>query len=418
MITNHSVRPDTALLRPSAWLWLVVALACLPLEVRAQEIDPRADAAAHLGPVYVAPSIVLEDLGYDSNVFNTSGPAKVSDFTFMLTPQIAAGVASRTVTLAVLSRLNMVYFATQQQERSVNHDFAANGRVVLNRVALSARGTYVNTRRRLNEEIDTRSKRLEAEGEFGAQVAMSRKTAVAVGGRLSSFRFDDTAVFDNTILSETLNRDSTAENASFRYALTPISTLVTMVEFGQDRFVKSPIRDADTRLLTTGFSFNPRAVISGSAQFGYERLTPRTATVPVFSGFVTTVNVGVRLRETTQLGIMATRRPGYSYSELQPYYALNTLGASVRRQLAASVDLELSGGLLAYVYRPTTPLSPGQSCDCGDQTLWNSSAVVGYTVNRHARWSLGVAYRNRTSKPRTDFSFNQVRVGASVVYKF
>jgi hypothetical protein len=412
-------QPRTEFTRRWVWLLFAVALTWLPIETRAQDFDPRADAAAHIGPLYVSPTLLLEDFGFDSNVFNTSGPDTVSDFTFMLTPQVVTAIGRRNALLSDQSRMNLVYFATQAHERSVNHDFAANGHLVLRRLLFTGHGSYVNTRRRLNDEIDTRSKRLEAQGDLTAQLAITRKLGLTAGGRAFSMRFDDAAIFDDTLLSETLNRDSLAENAGVRFALTPLTTVVGLIEIGQDRFTKSPSRDADTRLATVGFDFNRRAVISGAAQVGYERLTPLNSVVPVFSGLVSTINVGIRVREGTQVGVIADRRPGYSYGPEQPYYAYSSLGASLRRQVAARVDIEVSGRRSAINYEATIdPSKPRGSCDCGSQTLWNGSAAVGFTVNRHARWTVGAAYWERHSTPRTDLGFTGLKLGGSVVYKF
>src|SRR3954468_23251321 len=61
-------QPHTASIRRCVWLSFAVAVTWLPVPTRAQDFDPRADAAAHIGPLYVAPTLLLEDFGYDSNV--------------------------------------------------------------------------------------------------------------------------------------------------------------------------------------------------------------------------------------------------------------------------------------------------------------------------------------------------------------
>src|SRR5436305_9848265 len=51
------------------------------------DFDPRKDARAHAGGVYFTPTFRLENLGIDSNVFNTTDDPK-SDFTATFTPGV------------------------------------------------------------------------------------------------------------------------------------------------------------------------------------------------------------------------------------------------------------------------------------------------------------------------------------------
>ena len=76
---------------------LAVAALALPLHASAQtigtasgagEIDQvRREARSHLGPIYLTPTILLKELGVDSNVFNAAGEQK-SDFTFTVGPKV------------------------------------------------------------------------------------------------------------------------------------------------------------------------------------------------------------------------------------------------------------------------------------------------------------------------------------------
>ena len=59
----------------------------------AQSIDEvRQDYRIHAGPFHVNPTLLLKELGVDTNVFNAAGEQK-SDFTFTVTPQADVAVA-------------------------------------------------------------------------------------------------------------------------------------------------------------------------------------------------------------------------------------------------------------------------------------------------------------------------------------
>ena len=113
---------------------VVLALAALavPYQASAQpqiegaeQIDQvRRDSRIHLGPLYVSPTILLKELGVDSNVFNAAGEQK-SDFTFTVAPKVDVWLpVARRALFQGTAATDLVYYAKYDSERSVDPQFS------------------------------------------------------------------------------------------------------------------------------------------------------------------------------------------------------------------------------------------------------------------------------------------------------
>ena len=183
--------------------------------------DPREAARMHIGPFYFTPELRIEELGVDTNVFNSADERR--DFTFTVAPAVDLRVPfGRRALITAIASTDLVYYHRYASERSFDPDVAVRGDLFLNRLTLFAEPSYLNTRQRLNFELDARVRRDERAVSAGARLRISAKSdvEVAAGGRRT--RFDADATFNGTSLRETLNRESRQVSLTLRHALTPV----------------------------------------------------------------------------------------------------------------------------------------------------------------------------------------------------
>jgi hypothetical protein len=357
-------------------------------------------------------------MGYDSNVFN-SPTVRLSDFTFVVTPNVEGLAASSRATLSFRTAAEFVYFAEHETERGVNADLAGGGAVNLGRrITLAARGTYLNTRRRPNEEIDARVRRVETSGDASLRVALFGKVSVEAGLRVFGTEYDPDAVFDDTLLSETLNRTARMTYGGVRYGLTPLTAVSVGAEISEERFALSPIRDSDSKGAYGAIEFNPRARLSGSARVGYQRFEPTTSQFSSFSGVVGSASLGYRLRETTQLSIALDRRPLYSYAPEAPYFLWEAVGASILRSLTSTWALEFRGRHNWYRYRTFAAVAASLSGPARIDTWSDIGAGIRYQVNRHLTSTFHLTHWVRDSNVLEYENFNGLRVGTTMLFRF
>jgi hypothetical protein len=384
----------------------------------AQSIDDvRKDYRIHGGPLYVNPTVLLKELGVDTNVFNQSGEAK-SDFTFTLTPQadIAVPFARRALLKATVGS-DLVYYATYDTERSLNPALRVRAEGYAHRLTLFAEGSYLNTRQRPNYEIDLRSRHLENNVLAGAQLRLTNRLAVELAAMRARAEYDADAVLAGTSLRQTLNRETSGLVGTVRHRLSPLTTLGVRFDRLTDNFTYSPVRDSRSFRVMPGVEFKPRALVSGTAWVGYRRFTPETpAVLPEFSGLVADLGLSYTLLGSTTFGVSYHRDLTYSYEAENPFFVDNSVGASVRRALGGRFDTIVSIDRHLYQYEQllTLPVLPiGR-----EDTTWVYGANLGYRLRRQARIGFGVNYYQRDSSTVSFVQYDGLRFGATVNYGF
>ena len=195
------------------------------------------------GPLGLAPTFTVTNFGIDSNVFNDPADPR-SDFTLTATPKVAARLRSGRLLLSGALATVLVYYQTFDDERSI--DYAGDGRADLDfgwfHPYASAR--RLDTKDRLNAELDLRAPRVSVNLAAGARVRASALTGFRVEARRASVTFDEASVFDGVPLSQTLNSDATTFEGGLELYLTPLTTLSVLASRQEDRFDQSPERNA------------------------------------------------------------------------------------------------------------------------------------------------------------------------------
>src|SRR4029077_3111948 len=124
--------------------------------------------------------------------------------------------------------------------------------------------------------------------------------------------YDKGAVFLDSNLHFELNRTMTTGTLNVRYRLSALTSVLFDVGQEQDRFEFSQLRDSDSTRIAAGIKFEPRALIKGSASFGYRNFQPLSSDTAPYRGAVAAVDLYTALGPT-KLGFQANRDVQYSY---------------------------------------------------------------------------------------------------------
>ena len=107
----------------TAALTIVLSVVCtLTPAAQTSQLPPAEEAAFLVGPVTLYPSIVLRDVGFDSNIRNEADDPK-EDFTLTAQPRLRATVPFGSTLLTTSATVGFVYYATYKDEQSVNRLF-------------------------------------------------------------------------------------------------------------------------------------------------------------------------------------------------------------------------------------------------------------------------------------------------------
>jgi len=379
--------------------------------------DFRSSARFHVGPVYVNPSLQLKELGIDTNVFNTADDPR-SDFTTTIEPQATAWLPiSHRFTLQGTGGVDLVYYAVYANQRSISGNYAVQGTVTLHRLSFFASDRLLNTRDRPSNEIDIRPRHLEHNTTVGVAYQLHKKLDFRMTAGHTALRYDESLIYQGVNLADALDHDTESVGADIGFRLTPYTTIGARGDWFQDRFVTSQGRDGDSLRLMPYVSFSPRALIKGTASVGLRRFEPQSPQVPPFQGLAAEANVSIAATPGTILGVTANRDLSYSFEAVTPYYIINGIGASVRRQLVGRYDATVGADRSTYNYQHLTGTGISIADDRRDVTT-EYTVDLGYHANRKTRIAVGVAsfHRRSTQQSQRDYDSLRIRSTATVAF--
>lgn len=391
---------------------LVFALWIGAASVHAQtQSDPAAAARMHLGRLAVTPAIALQNVGFDSNVFNEVENPK-QDFTATVRPQLDAWLHLGHARLSMDGMVEGVYFKRYSSEQSINASSGATIDMHWNRLSAFVGGRFLSTRDRSGFEIDTRSRRIEDALTMGSNLRLSGKTSLGVRAARHTTDFAESSQAFGASLRQALNRHEDAVTALLEHNLTPLTTLVLSADIQHDTFEFSRVRDTRSVLVTPGVRFKPSGRVSGTAFVGYRKFDPIDATVPPFAGAYAAVDLAYTLRGMTRFAVRSQRDVEYSFEPTQPYYISTGVGGSIFQALSRSWGLSVRAGRQRLNYR-------GFSTDGIGGSRTDSVDVYGAGVLCRLRSSiqLGVNgdYQRRRSMAQLR-DYEGLRVGSFITY--
>jgi hypothetical protein len=304
-----------------------------------------------------------------------------------------------------------VYYHQYETERSINQRHNARIELIPYKLRPYVAGTYVDAKERPGYEIDARARRIEYSGTAGLVFQITSRTSFDLAASTATIEFDDEQ-FLGTSLSKTLNRDTRTATGSLRFALTPLTTLVAAGEVMEERFVYSPVRDADSFRFTGGFDFQPFALIEGKARAGWRRAEFTYGVLPDFEGFVAALNLTYTLLGTTRFGVGFNRDIQYSYDPFTPYYVLNDVNGSITQQIWGNWDVLVRGGRQKLAYRTALEIDGSSEGRTDYVETWGGG--VGHRTGDALRIGINVDYYRRLSASYN--AYDGLRAGLSVTY--
>jgi hypothetical protein len=367
-----------------------------------------------IGPLLMNPTIALNNMGVDNNVFNDATAPK-QDFTVTLTPKTDLWLRMGRTWLKGTIKEDVVWFQKYTSERSANNTYTLKWNVPLNRLSASTSATWLKTRERPGFEIDSRSQRGQQAYSASAEIRALSKTFIGVRGDWSMVDFDKNALFRGTNLQEQLNRNARSVALTLRHQLTPLTSLTFNAGESEDRFDVSKARNSKTRAFDAGVTFDPFALIKGNVTFGYHDFQPASSDVPGYQGSTMSVNLGYTLLGATRFGVQAIRDVQYSYDVNQPYYLLTGFSGSIAQQIFGPFDVVGRAGAERLEYRTragAVVLEPDRT-----DHVQSYGVGVGYHFGQSVRLGVDADHQRRTS-PIPANHYKGMRYGTSLTYGF
>ena len=381
-------------------------------------MDVPSTAPIQAGPLVLAPIVRLTNAGYDSNLFNRDQDSSPqSDIMATLSPSVDGWLRLAHGRASGRSQFDIYYFKELTDLRAIDSDTAGRLEIPLNRFRPFVTGSFANTRHRQNLELDAIVRRQINRVMVGTDVRLTAKLTAAVFASRSSLNYDTNSIYQGADLSRVLNNTGTGEGASLRYVLTPLTTVGITVDRQHNRFDSAIDRDSDSFDVMPTVEFNPRALISGTASFGFRHRKSTAGTAPDFNGSVAFADLTYTLLGRTRFTVAGRRQLEYSYvvDRLDYLDASLTLGVSQRFADSWDVGGSITRSRLSYG-NVSSPSDSTVTIGFPDETILGWMAEAGYSF---ARTRVGVRVerleRQATAQLR---GYERLRIGSTLTYEF
>lgn len=388
-------------------------LAGAPARARAQTPDDDRQAV-RVGPFALKPRLAITNVGVDYNVFNERVDPK-RDFTFTAAPDVEVSVHPGRLRLAYTSGSELVYYREYTSERSVNRSFGARADLDLTVLKPFATFASSHTSARTNAEIDARARHHPRLYSAGTRLKLATRTEMVFTVREGQDLFDEGEAFRGVDLARTLDQTTRGYDAAFNVILTPFTTAGVVVSKEQQRFERSPLRDADSWRIAPTLTFSPLGLITGTASVGYRQFNGLDPQLPDYTGVVAAGSVGILFVGRYKLDTTFTRDVRYSYEEALPYYLVNGARATLAAQAIGLLELRLLGGRESMDYRAAGG-ALGAASSPGSDVLTSYGAGAGYRVGDRARLVVDVEFSHRASTRDVSREYANHRILASLIW--
>jgi hypothetical protein len=376
-----------------------------PLTESLPETEPR-NYAFRIGSFVFSPVITLNELGYDTNVFDEAENPK-RDFVIGMRPDLNVFANLGLLRFTGAAASEFTYFQEYTSERSVARQYRGrlDGRFSLIQPFVAA--AFHQTHTRPNDEIDARASRDEFELTVGIVGAVSPIARVFVMANRVGTDFDDGEIYRDVSLATALNRTDDTISAGLRVQATPFTTVTVSGGYSQDRFDFAD-RNATSRGGKVDLEFAPEAIVRGKVSLGYEDFRPEDPGEPDYRGLVGQAGVTYSMLERATIAVEFNRLVSYSYDEAEAHFVQTGADITWTQRLFGAYDAQvrLSRAWLDYALSDVNPVVNGYQIG------------IGYNLHDTSRLGINFEYAERAAENQPDRHYDRRRIFASYTYGF
>jgi hypothetical protein len=300
--------------------------------------EPWTNAKMKMGPIFVAPSFDLRNVGIDNNVFRDETNPK-QDLTATISVNTKFGAHFKALSLIFNQDNRYLWFRRYTSERSI--DGGLGGILELRtrpfRPWLS--WSKAKTHERQGYEIDARAGRETPSLETGADVRFGPRTGMTMSIRQQETRYDEGEFFDEVDLKEALDNRVTFGHINGSWAYTQFTNVVGGFEWTRQKFLLNPLRSNDQLSYFAGFEARGDTPVVGKLQIGFKEQRLDDPQLKDLKEVIVHGNLTTIAADRFQLVVTGDRDISFSYDDDFPFYIENGASLTVTTRVSTRLDL-------------------------------------------------------------------------------
>jgi hypothetical protein len=287
------------------------------------------DSSFKLGFLYFTPLMLLENVGYTSNIYTYEEKDKPD-----WTGDIGLGVRASTVLAnrLILQAEDLPYYSFYMENknlRSWSNRFEANAYSYAGPFNLKAGFVRSDLRRRPHLEFSQPYHY--ADSEWSGETDIGRRTKIFLTAYVSfkKLAYDEDRYLGNYNLAERLNHRQNTFGLKLNRRIFSSTVIYLNYEMNDFIFDSSPERDTHAQTLGLGVEFPEIGVLQGSFQFGFRRLDPKNPLFRRSQGISGSGDVHITLFERLRFDLFYALGTSFSYGANELFFHNQSLGGGV-----------------------------------------------------------------------------------------
>lgn len=384
----------------------------------------REQARWRLGPLLLFPTLRINDVGYDDNVYlNSPEEDSVSDYRANLSPEIKANILlGSSLILSFIDNPEYMYYHKEKSRGGFGNSFSPGFRLLLlRRFALSGNYEYQRHFRQLSREVNLLTENT-AEGYHGDLFfETARMTSLGISADIRHYSHENLDLEgSSSSLARQLNREERSVHGELYYSLSPVRFLFLRAGYTEYRFESAEAgwRNSTSWQASGGIRFAATGRINGVLLLGYKELHPKERGRRSFSGIFGNTELSMRLARVT-LRSVYSRDPVFSYWSDVFYFIDHRYGGGLSFYLNRLLRLDYN-----YSHDRMNYPEPVSYRDAGgereiDRKDRGDLHSAGITIRLFRNLGLGISANfadRRSNYP--GISYKRFFVGGSLTYDF
>ncbi len=304
-----------------------------------------------IGPFYLAPALLIKDLGYDYNIYYFEKD-KTPDWTADLGINLRVfSIVKNRLILQVDEQPVYVFYLRHEDERTFNNYFTARAITYVNVFTISASYRNINARERPTWEFGPRARRHLDEVKITLDYNPFSPFSISGYYTRRKINYEDERYLATYNLKKALNR--TEDQFGIKLLKKVFTRTFIFLEFSRTRYqfeYEEMGRNSDGKAASVGVVLPEIGPVRGTFQYGYKELIPEDPEKTQYKGPFGNAQIVVTLARRIKLRFEYLRDTFFSFWGNSVFFDENRAGGTLELYLSRNfkVGTSYSAGKMEF----------------------------------------------------------------------
>jgi len=303
-----------------------------------------------LGFFYVTPRLTLENLGYNTNIYQYDGDPE-PDWTADIGVNVRLStLLGKRFIFVVTDHPYYSYYAYNKQEQAWNNEFRFSAYSFLGPFNFKFTLDRNNLRRRPTTEFGVRVRYMNESENLSVDYGNHQSFYINVYGEQNRMRYDDDSYLGDHDLSQLMDQNQYRLGLNLNKIIFSRTVLFVNVEYFNYQFQNYSDRDGDGESVSMGLRFPIIGSITGSFELGYQWNHPENPLYDDYSSFFGSGKVKTIVFKRFRISIEYLMGNYFSFYQPDYYYNQQSVTGGIEFYLSRQLKLgyNFQSGLMSY----------------------------------------------------------------------